>query len=254
MGILTSSLSEQDQKTFYVKTSKFCLEDHTPPIQDLVVTSCSSITLSASPKDQSYTSPIWLETRDLDVLKRWIGVNDETIKGRNLVSCEAQRLMKRYQKMLNISEQQLKIARQERQQVSDDKRAALQATATQDIAAAVKESGSRKDSELSNAIRDYTKNYLYGDSRLVKEMKPLLESHFEIFKIPVWFFLTVTVKSGSTLYFGPGSNVLVAHELRVEPGGKVRSYGNLTVDVTNLRKSALLQGKLTSDLFNLRKS
>ncbi len=237
MGISTSTLSKKELESFKKRSSNYYLEDHTPQVENLIVTPKSALTLSASAKEQSYTSPIWLETEDLDVLKRWIGVSDETVKGRNLVSSEAQKTMRNYQKTLNISDLQLKSARKAKIVSKREESIALPNTAMIDMAAAAKEKTGIRDSGTSSAIRDYAKAYLFGDSRLIREIKPLLEGHFVRFRIPVWYFLTITVRSGATLYFGPGSNIVLAHELNIESGGRVRSFGNLTVSVTNLRQS-----------------
>lgn len=45
---------------------------------------------------------------------------------------------------------------------------------------------------------------------MIAEAKPVIEQYFSLFEVPLWAFPNVTVKSGATLMFGPGANVLLA--------------------------------------------
>jgi hypothetical protein len=56
--------------------------------------------------------------------------------------------------------------------------------------------------------------------------------------VAVWPFVHVVVKSGSVLEFGPGPHVLVAHSVTIEEGGRIRSYGDLSVTTTIVKKEA----------------
>ncbi|MGB9604243.1 MAG: hypothetical protein ACP5U2_15890 [Bryobacteraceae bacterium] len=88
-----------------------------------------------------------------------------------------------------------------------------------------------------DAVRPHARAYLYGDSALVAHAKPVVQTRFEVFLVPVWNFLRVKVSSGSVLLFGPGANVLLAAELEIEEGGRIVSLGPLTIRVATLRKT-----------------
>lgn len=240
MEKLMASIPDAAQKNLHARMDQYCLKNFQPQVENLVVTSCSSVTLSASPKEKSLIAPTMLETRDLDKLKSWIGVDDEVVKGKHMISCDSQREFRRFQKDIGLSDSRLASLVASRKTKKASKKAVAQAEyelkaqlAEQraNIADRVQSSG-----KLNDAIQEYTRGYLYGDSRLVKELKPVLEAHYDIFRIPLWAFLNVKVESGSTLYFGPGANVLWAYQLEIEEGGRIRSNGSLTVSVTSLKK------------------
>lgn len=207
---------KQDRlKAFKQRLETYCTDDSAP--DDELVTPCRSVVmLSASPKDASYRPPRLMQTRDLDELKRWIGLPNEAVKGRILVDNDQRREMQHVCKC-------------------HDEIAGAGSDATTQLAAAVRtlESPSQK----LDALRSYANSYLFGDSTLVQEAKPAIESYFGSFSIIAWFLRKIVVKSGSVLAFGPGSNVLVAGELEIEEGGQVVGYGSLTVSVATLRKT-----------------
>ena len=88
-----------------------------------------------------------------------------------------------------------------------------------------------------DAIRAHARSYLYGDSRLIPEAKSVVETFYGSIEVLVWLFPKVKVSSGSVLLFGSGANTLLASELEIEKGGQVLSFGSLTVNVHNLRKT-----------------
>jgi hypothetical protein len=92
------------------------------------------------------------------------------------------------------------------------------------------------DDEAITNVRLAARAYVRGNSQLVASYKSLVERVVGLVTIPVWAIVNVTVASGSVLEFGPGVNVLVAHEVTVESGGRIRSRGHLTVNCTKLRK------------------
>lgn len=174
--------------------------------EELVVPPRAVVTLSAG-RRASHCRPKMLQTGDLAELKRWIGVPDRAVKGRCL------------------------LERSERTALAELRRPATQ------VAAGTFEAKAATASQLE-AIRAHARAYLYGDSTLVAEAKPLVERQFEAFLVALWLFTKIKVSAGSVLSFGPGANVLLAGELEIEEGGQVVSYGPLTVRVSTLRKTA----------------
>ena len=175
---------------------------------ELTVPPSTVLTLSAHPRHASHRRPKMLQTSDLDQLKRWIGVPDEVVKGRCLLD------------------------REEREALSAPRRAAAKQ------AVEVSEPVAEAPAPRTDAIRAHARAYLYGDSSLVAHAKPSLMKHFEVFLLPAWLFQKVKVSSGSVLLFGPGANVLLAHELEIEEGGQIVSLGPLTIRVATLRKTS----------------
>ncbi len=208
---------KQDRlKDFKRRLARYCAED--TAIDDELVTPCRSVVmLSASPRDKSARPPRMLHTQDLDELKQWIGLPDEAVKGRVLVDNDQRREMRH-------------VCKCHDEYTADE---AGKAAARFNATVRTLDSPSQK----LDALRAHARSYLYGDSTLVKDAKPAIETYFESFVIPLWVLQKVVVKSGSVLAFGPGSNVLLASELEIEQGGQVLSYGSLTVNVATLRKT-----------------
>lgn len=183
---------------------------------DLEVSSGSVVTLSASPRHASAVRPRLLQTSDLDELKTWIGVPDAVAKGRCAVDPDQRREMRELCELCKEGE-------------SDE--------SGESVALAQRLREGTDASAKVDSIRAHAHSYLYGDSSLIAEAKPVIEGYFEAFAVPTWLFPKVKVASGSVLWFGPGANVLSASELEIEEGGRVISYGSLTVNVATLRKT-----------------
>lgn len=194
---------------FARRLRRYCLEN--VEVRDLRTPCNGTVTLSASPRDPSDHRPVMLHTRDLDELKRWIGVPDSAVRGRSLVEREHSRAFAKGRPPAGVSAEAVRTE------------SAAKRTLT--------------DSASLDAVRAHARSYLFGDSALVKDARPVIERFFGAFRIPVWIFQKVTVTSGSVLAFGTGANVLLASELEIEQGGRVVSYGSLTVSVTTLRKT-----------------
>ncbi len=187
---------------------EYCLTLEDAEQAELVVPCRSVVTLSASPRHPSYRRPKLLQTTDLDVLKRWIGVPDAMVKGRCLLDREQRAA---------LTEAQRLVAGQ---------------------AAREPQKGAPTTVARRDALRAHAHAYLYGDSSLVAKAKAQIENHIGLAAIGVWVFPKVKVSSGSVLFFGPGANVLVASELEIEEGGQIVSMGPLTVRVVTLKKTA----------------
>ncbi len=236
MDNIFDSLSQEDREIFKKNLLHYGLQEITPIKKELVISPRSSITLSTSPREKSYVAPIMLKTNDLDELKQWIGLNDRTVKGRNLTSRDSQREMKDYRRKLKPFDTRVSLSKEVSEANSEIRMS--KSSAFQPLKSTTEKTMTRsKSSATLDAIRTYTHAYLYGDSTLVKEHKAILEAHFVSFEVPLWFFESIIVRSGSTLYLGTGSNILAAHELNIESGGKIKSFGNLTISVNRLRKS-----------------
>lgn len=186
---------------------QYCLKPEDAEQEELVVPCRSVVTLSASPRHSSYRRPRLLQTADLDVLKRWIGVPDAAVKGRCLLDREQ------------------RAALTEAERLATGQTAREPEKATPAVAARM------------DALRAHAQAYLYGDSSLVAKAKPSIERQFGLAAVAAWLFPKVKVSSGSVLFFGPGANVLLASELEIEEGGQIISMGPLTVRVMTLRKT-----------------
>ena len=170
--------------------------------EDLDVSCRSVVVLSASPKHASAKRPQVLQTTDLAELKRWIGNPDEAVRNRCFADIDARRGLKELAAVVTSHDAEAKPA------------------------------GTRLD-----AVRTFARSYIYGDSTLAAQAKSIVEKSFGIFEIYAWLFRKIKVSSGSVLAFGPGANVLNASEIEIEEGGRVVSYGSLTVNVATLRKT-----------------
>ena len=92
--------------------------------------------------------------------------------------------------------------------------------------------------EDTHHVRSLVRSYLRGDSQALQVPVQVLEKLINsVIEIGVWAIPNVTVTSGSVLSFGPGANVLLACTLTIEDGGRVRSYGTLTIDWTSSLRS-----------------
>lgn len=208
----------KSQEVLSRRLEQYCLtEEDLEKEEELVVPCRSFVALSGSAKHPSYRRPRILQTKSLDELKRWIGVDDRAVKGHCLVGPDERREIRELCRL---------CVEVTKERVSPNEPV---------FATRVKSSpgaGSKVD-----AIRSHTRAYLYGDSSLVAQAKPVIESFFLNFEIFIWLFPKIKVSSGSVLAFGPGANALTASELEIEEGGQVVSYGSLTANVGNLRKT-----------------
>jgi hypothetical protein len=202
---------------FKSSLKKFSLTEKDVNNCDLIVSPRSSVILSRSPKHASPLRPKVLQTTDLDVLKSWIGVGDDGVKSKTFISRRDQGHIKELRDYCKCHKSEPRAVRRNLlvSRIKEDKEPAAK----------------------SGSIRSYARSYLFGDSRLVAEAKPVLEDYYGVIEIGVWLFPNIKISSGSVLSFGPGSNVLLANELEIEEGGRIISYGSLTVNVTTLRKT-----------------
>jgi hypothetical protein len=184
---------------------RYCIEESELK-EELVVPCRSIVTLSASPRHASHRPPRVVTTRDLDELKAWIGIDDQAVPNRCLAESEHRREMKSLCRMCNGENRQEGDSGDFRARVHQAERAHAK----------------------NDSIRAHARSYLYGDSRLVQEAKPVIERFFVAFSVYVWAFPDIRVKSGSVLAVGPGANTLIAKNIEIEEGGRIVSIGSLT--------------------------
>lgn len=202
---------------FKFNLKKFSLTEQDVDNCDLIVSPRSSVLLSRSPKHNSQFRAKVLQTTDMDELKNWIGVSDDRVKSKTFISRRDQDHVKELSDHCKCHKSETPAVR----------RNLLMSRIREDKEPAAK----------SGSIRSYARSYLFGDSRLVAEAKPVLEDFYGVIDIGVWLFPNIKVSSGSVLSFGQGSNVLLANELEIEEGGRVVSYGSLTVNASTVRKT-----------------
>jgi hypothetical protein len=187
-------------------------------ISEQLTTSSSVITsLRTDVGMASQYRPVLLKTSNFDQVKDWIGVPD--------------RVFDDYDPEITIP-RHVDLPELPQRELARPAAAPLSARFLDTRARSVAFSSSNLAT-----VRAVARGYLNGDSRRLKAYKPWIEEIFPVVTISVWPFLHITVKSGSVLELGPGPNVLLAYSLTIEEGGLVRSYGDLNVDVTILRKA-----------------
>ncbi len=209
---------EADRADFEARLANVGLTAESLIATDLVASASTVTTLSNSPSVPSKHRPVVLRTSDFSQLNKWIGVPDQVFESVSpIVETPPPRRL-------------TEIARSVREQ---PRVAALRQTVRPGAGAAAVRGLSSAD--LAD-VRAAARAYLRGDSRRYADYVDVIQRVFPVIEIPAWPFINVVVKSGSVLEFGPGQNALVAYSVTVEPGGVIRSYGNLDVSATILRK------------------
>jgi hypothetical protein len=213
------AVPEADRPDFEARLANLGLTADAIIAPELVAPRSTVTTLSSSPSVPSQYQPVILRTTDFSQLNQWIGVPDRVFdKVQPIVDAPPVR------RLAEIADA---ISQRPR---TSALRASLQSgTATAPISELV----SRDLADVRAAARAY----LRGDSRHLAQFTGVLQTVFPVIEIPAWLFINIVVKSGSVLEFGPGQNALVAYSVTVEEGGVIRSYGNLDVSATILRKS-----------------
>jgi len=202
-------------------------ESHLADAAGLEVTSRSVTVLSRNPAHRSERTPRVLYTQDLDELKSWVGIPDETVAKRCLVDREHRRTMHRLRTLCDKYQAEVST--------SDERSKAAALDVRPRIKAALCNQGDARES--LDSIRAHARSYLYGDSTLIPESKSVIEVFFDQFEVSTWILPKIVVKAGSVLAFGPGMNNLLASEVEIETGGQIVSTGSLSVHVGTLRKT-----------------
>jgi hypothetical protein len=196
------AVPKEDRSDFKARLATFGLDPMSLLAQDLIAVPSAVTTLSTHPDAASSFQPVVLRTSDFDVLSRWIGIPDEV-----------------FDKVSPVVEPP-RATRLERVGRGGQGDEPAEAVTSDELA----------------TIRTAARAYLRGDSRQLAHFKPLFKRVFPTIDVAVWPFVKVVVKSGSVLEFGPGPHVLVAHSVTIQEGGLIRSYGDLTVTATIVKK------------------
>jgi hypothetical protein len=82
---------------------------------------------------------------------------------------------------------------------------------------------------LDGAIREF----LYGNSRAVRDFQAAIEAHFAAapVAVPIFLFDEITVEDCGVLEIGAGSSVFFCNSLTMQPQGVVRAAGDVRADI-----------------------
>jgi hypothetical protein len=237
-----SSIPDEHREAFTKRLARYGLTADSLHGSELRVTRDSMLTLSMS--GNTHAQPRVLRTTDLDVVKRWVGVDD--------------RVAQRYARQVCIPPLREHEPSGHAQVGGDAEKARaqrLRATRAGAGEQAAKDRESAVQAEVAGGISRHqleavqlaARTYVRGYSKAVPAgYKEVVEAVFAEFLIPIWAYTRVVVESGSVLQFGPGSNVLSAWEVEIQGTGTIRSKGHLTVDCRNLRHSQLVIANLAA--------
>lgn len=219
--------------------------------EDLVVPRGASLQLSH--RTGGPLSPHMLITKDIDVVRKWIGVPEaiERVRFATPAVADAAVLpvaLRPRQPSFGLEE----VRRRAMLRASAPGASAVRASelrASTARASAMRARGVAEGAEVAEPerfdprllrheelqeLKSAAQAYVRGEQRMVGAYKSLLEAFYGDFQVAGWFFTTVVVESGAVLEFGKGANVLSAYKVVVEQGGTIRSKGTLTVDCTVL--------------------
>lgn len=236
MPDLLAGLSPEDRDDFKARLGVFGVDESVIAAPELTTTPSTITTLTTRPDTPSQFRPVLLRTSDFDRVNQWIGVPDSTFDHADAVvelpAARREGVLSRF-----AGPRAAVIERGVSRRLTVGPGGAGPAEARAVGAPPAAELVASMSSEDLSEVRAAARAYLRGDSRRLAGYKPVIEAVFPVVEIPLWPFLNITVKSGSVLEFGPGPHALVAHTLTIEEGGVVRSYGDLTVSATILRRT-----------------
>lgn len=236
MSCERDNLPDEHREAFSKRLAVYGLTADSLHGGELRVTRDSMLTLSMS--GNTHVQPRILRTTDLDVVKRWVGVDDRVAQRYARPVClpplnERESTGRGYAGGDRAKE---RLARQKAVLEADTKAQTSEQEAK--LASRATRGVSRQHLE---AVQQAARAYVRGYSKLVQpEYKQAVELVFGEFLIPVWAFNRIVVENGSVLQLGPGSNVLTAWEVEIQGSGTIRSKGHLKVDCTNLRHSNVI--------------
>lgn len=235
MSCEQSSVPEKHQEAFSKRLAVYGLSMDSLHGNELRVTRDSMLTLSMS--GATHAQPRILRTTDLDVVKRWVGVDDRVAERHARHVC-----IPPLRGGGSAGHAQVGGAT-EKDRLKQEREQRGAAAYTQDAGAAqaeAKAAGGVAREQLE-AVHVAARAYVRGYSKAVPpEYKKAVEAVYKEFLIPIWAYSRIVVETGSVLQLGTGSNVLAAWEIEVQGSGTIRSRGHLTVDCRNLRHSKLI--------------
>jgi hypothetical protein len=230
MPVDLSQLSPEERQDFERRLAVYGVT--AAGVQEPLSVGAAGVTLAYGPNRASARSPYVVQTNDFASVKRMVGIDDRVL--RNVSS--GVRLPGRIEVGRRTPVGTIGAVRD----AESRGYAAAPGFAMDDAEpgrATISDAAlNALDDEAIANVRIAARAFVRGNSQLVASYRPLVERVVGMVTIPVWAILTVTVASGSVLEFGPGVNVLVAHEVIIEAGGRIRSRGHLTVNCTKMRK------------------
>lgn len=244
-------LDEQDQRHFLSRLARYGVDQQVLRDEDLVVPRGTNLQLSH--RTGGPLSPHMLITRDIDVVRKWIGVPEAIERVRFATPAVADvaampAALRPRQPTFGLDEVRRRATlRASTPGASAVRASELRATALR--ANTLRARGIAEGAEMASPerldhrllrheelqeLKSAAHAYIRGEQRMVGAYKSLLEAFYGDFQVAGWFFTTITVESGAVLELGRGANVLSAYKVVVEQGGTIRSKGTLTVDCTIL--------------------
>lgn len=241
-------LSEADRSDFQARLALLDLNEEMVGERTLEVAEGQSLRLDMTA--ESPVQPTILRTSDITQLRRWIGTPERAAAKRTTIPAEAILQKVRRSEAAEIAEAAPRkvakaFSRAEKASKAGVARgvslAELSGVSAERLSASLREVQAGKDVRMSaaetDAVRAAARTMIHGDYASVAEYRPAVEAFFKEFHVAAWLFKKILVKRNSTLILGPGVHNLTAYELEIEEGGRVLSYGHLTVRVTQLRHS-----------------
>jgi hypothetical protein len=233
---MPNGLTAADREEFIRRLSKYGLNEQSVIQPELVVLPSTKIKLTWGGNISSFREPLVLRTRDLADVKRWVGIPDTFLERGG--SGPRVSLPRTLPTRLVPTPQPSPIATQPTGTTTAPRplSAVLRPTRGSTAEALARPELSSLTTTQLAEVPLAARAYIFGNSKLVAKHKPVVEAVLGIIQIPIWPFFTIVVRANSVLEFGPGNHILTAGRLVLEPGAKVRSYGNLNVDCTIIEK------------------
>ncbi|MCU1432284.1 MAG: hypothetical protein JWP95_1389 [Actinotalea sp.] len=238
------TLEPEQQQAFRTQLARFDVDETALIAEELVVP--EGTTVSLSPSSESGGEPRRLVTSDLDTLRRWVGLPEGLDS--HPVLTDAARFVRAFPtlaaKVPALSRPRRVSARAAAEVASmsladlvEVRPEALVASVGRYAAADERERMvNRLSSDELDTIRAAAYAYVHGSKATASPYKRAVEDYFKAFEVWGWFYTEIRVKRNSTLVFGAGANVATAYRVILEPGARIRSYGHLRVDCTQLTK------------------
>jgi hypothetical protein len=231
MPVDLSGLPAQDRQDFEKRLAVYGLD--ASHVQDpLLVNPGARAYLAYGPGRESVREPHVLRTTDIAAVKRMVGIDDRVFR------TAASRVP--LPGMVEVG-RLTRGAERERPGIQRDAGSSRFTAAPgqplhDDVMPALDDADlNLLDTEQVANVRVAARAFVRGQSELVASYRPLIERVVGPVIVPIFCLFNVKVPSGSVLEFGPGVNVLVAHEVEIENGGVIRSRGHLTVNCTSLK-------------------
>jgi hypothetical protein len=236
------SLDADQQAAFRRRLARLGVDENALIADELIVPPGTTMQLSPSP--EAGGEPRRLVTGDLDILRKWVGTPD-ALKDNRRVS-DLHRRLTRFPTLAAATAATGRLARTATRagtasvtlaDLIDVRPPELESAVTRHRAAV---DVGRPDVRLSvlelETLRAVADTYVHGNKASVAQFKSAVEKFFGLFEVWGWFYTEIRVTKNSTLTFGPGANVATAHQVVLEPGARIRSFGHLRLDCSILKR------------------